>query len=134
LRRGPIRTVGDTETPALGVENRDSDGSYGGYDEGPKDPFRQLISKAGEGEDGSDQDDRGGDGDDDEASDEDDRYSGGANGRRSRDGRDGDTGRRGGGGNGDEDFIEQRYPGNSSSRSVPGGGGGQGRANQGSVE
>ena len=127
LAQGDDSDSGDTETPAPGVENRDSDASYGGYDEGPKDPFRQLIPKAGE-EDGGGQSDRG-DGGDDEGSEEDDRDSGGPNGGRSTNSRDGDTGR---GGNGDdEDFIEQRSPGGSGSRSGPGGGGGQSSANQG---
>ena len=126
LAQGGDSNSGETETPAPGVENRDSDASYGGYDEGPKDPFRQLIPKAGEAEDGGDQDDR----DDDGGSDEDDRESGGSSGGRSGNGRDGDTGRGDDGRDSDEDFIEQRSPGGSGSRSVPGGGGSQDNANQ----
>jgi hypothetical protein len=61
LAQGDDSDSRDAETPAPGVENRDSDASYGGYDEGPKDPFRQLIPKAGE-EDGGGQGNRGGDG------------------------------------------------------------------------
>ena len=129
LAQGGDSDSADTETPAPGVENRDSDASYGGYDEGPKDPFRQLIPKAGEEDDNGGQDARGGDG----GSDEDDRDSGGSNGGRSGNGRDGDTGRRSNGGDSDEDFIEQRSPGGSGSRGVPGGGGGQGSASQGDV-
>ena len=119
LAQGEDSDGGDAETPAPGVENRDSEASYGGFDEGPKDPFRQLIPKAGE-EDGGGQDDRGGDGDD--------RDSRGASGGRSTNSRDGDTGRGGDGGGDNEDFIEQRSPGGSGSRSVPGRGGGQGGA------
>ena len=124
LAQGGDSDSGETETPAPGVENRDSNASYGGFDEGPKDPFRQLIPQAGD-EDGGDQGDRGGDG----GSDEDDRDGGGSNGGRSNNGRDGDTGRRGNGGDSNEDFIEQRSPGGSGSRSVPGGG--QGSADRG---
>jgi hypothetical protein len=126
LAQGDDSDSRDAETPAPGVENRDSDASYGGYDEGPKDPFRQLIPKAGEAEDGGGQDDR----DDDGGSDEDDRESGGSSGGRSGNGRDGDTGRGDDGRDSDEDFIEQRSPGGSGSRSVPGEGGGQGSASQ----
>ena len=121
LAQGGDSDSGETETPAPGVENRDSDASYGGYDEGPKDPFRQLIPKAGE-EDGGGQGDRGVDGDD--------RDSGGSNGDRSANGRDGDTGRRSNGGDSNEDFIEQSSPDGSGFRSVPGGVGGQGSADQ----
>ncbi|MDP8973049.1 MAG: hypothetical protein M3N45_07680 [Actinomycetota bacterium] len=117
LAQGGDSDSGETETPAPGVENRDSDASYGGFDEGPKDPFRQLIPQAGD-EDGGGQGDRGGDG----GNDEDDRDGGGSNGGRSNNGRDGDTGRRGNGGDSNEDFIEQRSPGGPGSRSVPGGG------------
>ena len=124
LAQGGDSDSGETETPAPGVENRDSDASYGGYDEGPKDPFRQLIPKAGE-EDGGRQGDRGGG-----SSDGEDRDSGSSNGDRSGNGRDGDTGRRSNGGDSDEDFIEQSSPDGSGSRSVPGGVGGQGSADQ----
>ena len=127
LAQGGDSNSGETETPAPGVENRDSDASYGGFEEGPKDPFRQLIPQAGD-EDGGDQGDRGGDRD--VGGDEDDRASGGSNGGSSGNGRVGDTGRRGNGGDSDEDFIEQRSPGGSGSRSVPGEGGGQGSASQ----
>ena len=132
LAQGGDLYSGETETPAPGVENRDSDASYGGYDEGPKDPFRQLIPKAGE-EDGGGQGNRGGDGNDGGNSDGDDRDIGGSNGDRSGNGRDGDTGRRSNGGDSDEDFIEQSSPDGSGSRSVPGEGGGQGSASQGGV-
>jgi hypothetical protein len=129
LAQGNNSDSGDTETPAPGVENRDSDASYGSYDEGPKDPFRQLIPKAGEEDDNGGQDDRGGDGGSD-----DDRDSGVSNGGRSGNGRDGgDMGRRSNGGDSDEDFIEQRSSGGSGSRSVPGGGGDQGSPNQGGL-
>ena len=124
LAQGNDSDSGGTETPAPGVENRDSDASYGGYDEGPKDPFRQLIPKAGEEDDNGGQDDRGGDGDDD------DRDSRGSNGGRSGNGQDGDTSRRSNGNDSVEDFIEQRSPGGSGFRSVPGGGGDQDSANQ----
>jgi hypothetical protein len=127
LAQGEDSDSGEAETPAPGVENRDSDASYGGFDEGPKDPFRQLIPKAGE-EDGG-QDNLRNDAD----SDDDGRESRGAGGGRNGSGRDGDTGRRGNSGHSDEDFIEQRSPGGSGSRSVPGGGGGQSSANQGGV-
>jgi hypothetical protein len=127
LAQGGDLDTGTTETSAPGLENRDSDASYGGYDEGPKDPFRELIPKAGE-EDGG-QDNPG----DDADSDDDDRESRGAGGGRNGSGRDGDTGRRGNSGDSDEDFIERRSPGGSGSRSVPGGGGGQSSANQGGV-
>jgi hypothetical protein len=127
LTQGGGSDSGETETPAPGVEDRDSDASYGGYDEGPKDPFRQLIPKAGE-EAGGGQDDRG-----DNAGSNDDRESRGSGRGGSGSGRDGDTGRRGNGGDSDEDSIEQRSPGGSGSRSVPGGGGGQGSASQGGV-
>jgi hypothetical protein len=129
LAQGGDLYSGETETPAPGVENRDSDASYGGYDEGPKDPFRQLIPKAGE-EDGGGQGNRGGDGNDGGNSDGDDRDIGGSNGDRSGNGRDGDTGMRSNGGDSDEDFIEQSSPDGSGSRSVPGGVGGQGSADQ----
>ena len=119
LAQGGDSDSGETETPAPGVENRDSDASYGGYDEGPKDPFRQLIPKAGE--EGGAQDNR----------DDDNRESGGSSGSRSSSGRGGDTGRRGNGGDSNEDFIEQRSPSGSGSRSVSGGGGDQGSTNQG---
>jgi hypothetical protein len=125
LAQGNDSDSGGTETPAPGVENRDSDASYGGYDEGPKDPFRQLIPKAGEEDDNGRQDDRGGDEDDD------DRDSRVSNGGRSGSAQDGDTSRRSNGGDSDEDFIEQRSPGGSGSRSVPGGGGDRGSASQG---
>jgi hypothetical protein len=123
LAQGDDSDSGDTETPAPGVENRDSDASYGGYDEGPKDPFRQIIPKAGE-ENGGGQSAPGGDGDG--GSDEGDRDSGGANGGRSGNGRDS-----GSGGDDNEDFIDQRSPGGSGSRGVPGRGGGQDSASQG---
>jgi hypothetical protein len=125
LAQGDDSDSGDTETPAPGVENRDSDASYGGYDEGPKDPFRQLIPKAGE-ENGGGQGGPGGDGNG--GSDEDDRDSGGANGGRSGNGRDSGSDR---GGSDNEDFIDQRSPGGSGSRGVPGRGGGQDSASQG---
>ena len=124
LAQGGDSESGETETPAPGVENRDSDASYGGFDEGPKDPFRQLIPKAGEEGGGQDNEDN------------DDRESGGSGGSRSGSSQDGETGRRGSSGDSgdsDEDFIEQRSPGGSGSRNVPGGGGGQGSANQGGV-
>lgn len=127
LAQGGDLDTETAETPAPGLENRDSDASYGGYDKGPKDPFRELIPKAGE-EDGG-QDNPGNDAD----SDDDDRESRGAGGGRNGSGRDGDTGRRGNSGHSDEDFIEERSPGGSDSRSVPGGGGGQSSANQGGV-
>jgi len=127
LAQGGDLDTETTETPAPGLENRDSDASYGGYDKGPKDPFRELIPKAGE-EDGG-QDNPGNEAD----SEDDDRESRGAGGGRNGSGRDGDTGRRGNSGHSDEDFIEQRSPGGSGSRSVPGGGGGQSSANQGGV-
>jgi len=130
LAQGDDSDSGDTETPAPGVENRDSDASYGGYDEGPKDPFRQIIPKAGD-EDGGGQNDRGGDGDDDGGSDEGGRDSGGANEGRSGNGRDGGTGSGGDSGGDNEDFIDQRSPGGSGSGGVPGRGGGQGSASQG---
>ncbi len=129
LAQGGDLDTETTETPAPGLENRDSDASYGGYDKGPKDPFRQLIPKAGEEDDNGGQNDRGGDG----GSDEDDRDNRGSNGGRSGNGRDGDTGRRSNGGVSDEDFIEQRSPGGSGSRSVPGGGDNQGSPNQGGL-
>ena len=121
LAQGNDSDSGDTETPAPGVENRDSDASYGGYDEGPKDPFRQLIPKAGE-ENGGEQSGPGGDGD---------RDSGDANGGRSGNGRDSGLDRSGGGGGDNEDFIDQRSPGGSGSRGVPGRSGGQDSAKQG---
>jgi hypothetical protein len=127
LAQGADSDSGDTETPAPELENRDSEASYGGYDEGPKDPFRELIPKAGE-EDGG-QANPG----DDADSDDDDLESRGAGRGRNGSGRDGDTGRRGNSGDSDEDFIEQRPPGGSGSRSVPGGGGGQSSATKGGV-
>jgi hypothetical protein len=48
---------GDTETPAPGVESRDTD-SYAVYE--PKDPFRNVISEPG-GDNGGRDGDRGGD-------------------------------------------------------------------------
>jgi hypothetical protein len=126
LAQGEDSDSGDAETPAPGVENRDSDASYGGFEEGPKDPFRQLIPKAGE-EDGGGQNDR--DGSDDRAGNGGGQDSRGDNGGRSTNGRDGDTGSDDDGG-GDEDFIEQRTPGGSGSWSVPGRAGGQGGASQ----
>lgn len=121
LAQGNDSDSGDTETPAPGVENRDSDASYGGYDEGPKDPFRQLIPKAGE-EKGGGQSGPGGDGD---------RDSGGADGGRSSNGRDSGPDRDGGSGGDNENFIDQRSPGGSGSQSVPGRGSGQDSASQG---
>jgi len=126
LAQGADPDSGDTETPAPGVENRDSDASYGGYDEGPRDPFREIIPKAGE-ENGGGQSGPGGD----RGSDEGDRDSGGANGGRSGNGRDSGPDRGGGGGGDNEDFIDQRSPGGSGSRGVPGRGGGQDSASQG---
>jgi hypothetical protein len=128
LVQGNDSDSGDTETPAPGVENRDSDASYGGYDEGPKDPFRQIIPKAGE-ENGGGQSGPSGDGGG--GSDEGDRDSGSANGSRSGNGRDSGPDRGGGGGGDNEDFIDQRSPGGSDSRGVPGRGGGQDSASQG---
>jgi hypothetical protein len=119
LAQGAGSESGETETPAPGVENRDSDASYGGFDEGPKDPFRQLIPKAGE--------EGGGQGNRDNS----DRESGGSSaGRSGSSGRDGGTSRSGSSGNSDEDFIEQRSPSGSGSRSATGGGGSQGSTNQ----
>jgi len=119
LAQGAGSESGETETPAPGVENRDSDASYGGFDEGPKDPFRQLIPKAGE--------EGGGQGNRDNS----DRESGGFSaGRSGSSGRDGGTSRSGSSGNSDEDFIEQRSPSGSGSRSATGGGGSQGSTNQ----
>ncbi len=129
LAQGGDSDSGATETPAPGVENRDSDASYGGFDEGPKDPFRQLIPQDGD-EEGGDPGDRGGNGD---ARSDDYRDDGGSNRGTSGNDRDGDTGRRVNGGDSDEDFIEQRSPGASGSRSVPGGGGDQGGADRGGV-
>jgi len=120
LAQGNDSDSGDTETPAPGVENRDSDASYGGYDEGPKDPFRQLIPKAGE-ENGGGQIGPGGDGD---------RDSGGANGGRSGNGRNSGPDSSGGGVD-NQDFIDQRSPGGSGSQGVPGSSGGQDSASQG---
>src|SRR3712207_1116422 len=77
LVQGVNSDSGDNETLAPGVENRDTDSSYGGYDEGPKDPFRQLIPKAGEEDDKEGQENRGGAGADN------DRDSRGSNGGRS---------------------------------------------------
>ena len=125
LAQGNDSDSGDTETPAPGVENRDSDASYGGYDEGPKDPFRQLIPKAGE--EGAGGDDGGGGGDEDNDRAGGDRNGGGANGGRGGNDRDGDRG----GGN-DEDFIRQRPSGGANAQSAPErGGAGQGGADQG---
>jgi hypothetical protein len=126
--QGEDSDSGDTETPAPGVENRDSDASYGGYDEGPKDPFREIIPKAGE-ENGGGQSGPGGDGDG--GSDEGDRDIGGANGGRSGNGRDSGPDRGGGGGGDNEDYIDQRSPGGLGSRGVTGRGGGQDSASQG---
>lgn len=145
LAQGNDSDSGDTETPAPGVENRDSDASYGGYDEGPKDPFRQIIPKADEGDDGGDQN---GSQDDEDNQDGGDRDSGSGdnggrddNGGRAGNGRNGDSsgggdnGGRGGGGGGDdeEDFIEQRSPNNPNSRNNPGGDAGQDGVGQGGV-
>lgn len=144
LAQGNGSDSGNTETPAPAVENRDSDASYGGYDEGPKDPFRQLLPKAGEedadngdgggGQDG-DENDRGGGNRDGGGRDGGGRDGGGANGGRGGNDRDG---ARGGGGNDggddggdDEDFIGQRSPNDPDSRSTPGGGAGQGGPAQG---
>ena len=123
LAQGNDSDSGDTDTPAPGVENRDSDASYGGYDEGPKDPFRQIIPKAGE-ENGGGQSGPG------DVGDGGDRDSGGANGNSSGNGRDSGPDRGGGGGD-NEDFIDQRSPSGSGSRGVPGRGGGQDSASQG---
>jgi hypothetical protein len=128
LAQGGDSDSGATETPAPGVENRDSDASYGGFDEGPKDPFRQLILHDGD-EEGGHPGDRGGNG----GARSDDRDDGGSNRGTSGNDRDGDTGRRVNGGDSDEDFIEPRSPGESGTRSVPGGDGDQGGADRGGV-
>lgn len=131
LAQGNDSDSGDTETPAPGVENRDSDASYGGYDEGPKDPFRQIIPKADEGDDGGDQNRQGGDQDGDEDDrDSGNRDGGGANGGRGGNDRDGARGVGSGDGGDDEDFIEQRSPNDPDSQSTPGGGAGQGGVGQ----
>ena len=127
LAPGVDSDSGDTETPAPGVDNRDSDASYGGYDEGPKDPFRQILSKAGEEDANADQggDPGGGNG-------------GGRNGGSPGGGgnsQGGDRGsnsgdRNGGSGDDSEDFIEQRSPGDPDFQGAPGGGTGQGGAGQ----
>ncbi|CAA9450062.1 MAG: hypothetical protein AVDCRST_MAG78-3307 [uncultured Rubrobacteraceae bacterium] len=132
LAQGNDSDSGDTETPAPGVENRDSDASYGGYDEGPKDPFRQIIPKADEGDDGGNQNRQGGgqDGDEDDRDSGNRDGGGGANGGRGGNDRDGARGVGGGDGGDDEDFIEQRSPNDPDSQSTPGGGAGQGGVGQ----
>ena len=132
LAQGNDSDSGDTETPAPGVENRDSDASYGGYDEGPKDPFRQLIPKASEeGAGGGDGGGGGGGGDDDNDRAGGDRNGGGANGGRGGNDRDGDRGGDDNGGD-EEDFIRQRPSGGANAQSAPGrDGAGQGGADQG---
>ena len=116
LAQGNDSDSGDTKTPAPGVENRDSEASYGGYEEGPKDPFRQIIPKADEG-DGGDRNGQGGSrGDDEDNQDRGDRDGGsGDNGVRGGNGRD-----VGGGGDDEEDFIEQRSPNDPNSRNNAG--------------
>jgi len=119
LAPGDDSDGGSSETPAPEVENRDSDASYGGYDEGPKDPFRQIVPKAGkESTNGGQGGNRGVDQSRDEKDrDGGDRAGGSTNGDRGDNGRVGSTGRN----SDDEDFIEQRTPGTPGSRSSSGG-------------
>ncbi len=135
LAQGDDSDSGSSETPAPGVENRDADSSYAGFDE-PKDPFEfpeGLRSKSGEntngsskgGQQGGDEDDRNGG----------DRNGGGVN-SRGGDGGGGGNGRvgdRGGSDNDeddDEDFIEQRALNESDSQDTPGGSARQGGTSQ----
>jgi hypothetical protein len=143
LAQGEDSDSGDSETPAPEADNRDSDASYGGYDEGPKDPFRDILNKAGEGTSGGQngsqgssragssragsQNDRNGG----------DRNVGSANGGTGKNGQGsnrGRTGAAGGGGGYSESFIEQSSPGNQGFHGAPGGGGGQDGASQGGAD
>jgi hypothetical protein len=130
---------GHSETPAPEADNRDSDASYGGYDEGPKDPFRDILNKAGEGTSGGQDGSRAGSSRAGSQNDRNggDRNVGSANGGTGNNGHGsnrGRTGAAGGGGDGSESFIEQSSPGNQGFQGAPGGGGGQGGASQGGAD
>jgi hypothetical protein len=118
---------GDSETPAPGVDNRDADASYGGY-EAPKDPFKlpESLRSKSSGEEGTNIARSGN---------QNDRNSGGRNGAssggsRSSNSQGGD--RNGGNGDNTEGFIEQRSPGEPGFQGAPGEGqgGAQGGAEQ----
>lgn len=117
---------GDSETPAPGVDNRDADASYGGY-EAPKDPFKlpeSLRSKSGE--EGTNIDRSGNQNDRNSAG----RNGGSSGGSRSGNSQGGD--RNGGNGDDSEGFMEQRSPGEPGFQGAPGGG--QGGAGQGGAQ
>jgi hypothetical protein len=131
LAQGEDSDSGSSETPAPGVENRDSDASYGGYDEGPKDPFRQIIENAGESKAGERKAGEGTNGsrsNGGQGGEQDDRNGGDGNGGRANGGSAGSG--QNGDGDGDEDFIEQRSPNDSGSQSTPARGAGQGGTGQ----
>jgi hypothetical protein len=144
LAQGEDSDSGDSETPAPGADNRDSDASYGGYDEGPKDPFRNIINKADEGAGGgqngsqsssqssSQGSSRGGNQNDKNGG---DRNVGSANRGTGDNGQGSNRGRTGvdrGGGGDSEGFIGQSSPGDPGFQGAPGGGdAGQGGAGQG---
>ena len=122
LAQGQDSESGPQETPAPGIENRDSD-SYSAFES--KDPFRSLIPKAGDDKAGDDKagDDKAGD---DKAGDD---KAGEPKGATPPAGdRPGSPGGNGpGGGQTGEDFVDQPFPGD------PGSGGGapQGTPGQG---
>jgi hypothetical protein len=140
LAQGEDSDSGDSETPTPGADNRDSDASYGGYDEGPKDPFRDILNKAGEGTSGSQNGSQSSSQGSSRGGNQSDRNGGdrnvgsvnrgtGDNGQGSNRGR---TGVDRGGGDDSEGFIEQSSPGDPGFQGAPGGGGaGQGDARQG---
>jgi hypothetical protein len=139
LAQGEDSDSGDSETPTPGADNRDSDASYGGYDEGPKDPFRDILNKAGEGTSGGQNGSRSSSQGSSRGGNQSDRNGGdrnvgsvnrgtGDNGQGSNRGR---TGVDRGGGDDSEGFIEQSSPGDPGFQGAPGGGGaGQGGADQ----
>jgi hypothetical protein len=143
LAQGEDSDSGDSEKPAPGADNRDSDASYGGYDEGPKDPFRNIINKVDEGTSGgqngsqssSQGSSRGGNQSDRNGG---DRNVGSANRGTGDNGQGSNRGRTGvdrGGGDDSEGFIEQSSPGDPGFQGAPGGGGaGQGGAGQGGAD
>lgn len=98
---------GDAESPAPGIENRDTD-SYSAFES--KDPFRQLLSKAGEDKAGGT---KSGD------SKTGNSKAGGAKTDDSKAG--GNGGARGGGTRDDEDSTDRSSPGGSRTRSGQGG-------------
>ena len=117
---GPDRE--SAETPAPGVENRDTE-SYSAFEK--KDPFRQVIPKADEdGGEGTNESTNGGQGGQDDQNRGDRNGGGGGGSGRDDDGGGGNGGSGGRGGNNDGGFSDQSSPGNPDFGERGGAGGG----------